>query len=153
MADFIEIATGESIRVDFADFAVEVCRRDVDADGGLTIGLAHTSEGEDQDLIRFDVFRDDPHYHAPATDPKPIKLDTQSFEESLEFVLRCLERRLPELLCRADFPDLAAQIDPSEMAGIAARVRTAAASAPEPSSTQRIELTPAMRALLDESAS
>ena len=150
MAEFITISTGDPVHVDFAGFRASVRRRDVGEDGGFSIELLGPEEGARQELLRFDVFRNDPHYHVPASNPKQINMTAQSPEESLGFVLDCFAKRLPELLREASFPELAAQVDPNGMGAVAERVRIATSEAPEPSSTQRVELTPEIRKLLGQ---
>ncbi len=148
MADFIEISTGEPVHVDFAGFRVSIRRREVGRDGGLSIELTGPGDEEREELLRFDVFRQDPHYHVPAGNPKPESMGTDTPEASLRFVSDCLEHRLPELLRRASHPELAEKVDVGAMADVAARVRAGAAEAPEPTETRRFELTPEIKAQL-----
>ena len=145
VAEYIEIAAGEPVHVDFSDLRASVRRRDVGEDGGLSIELYGPGEEPREQLIRFDVFRRDPHYHVPSSDPKQIDMQRGPLEQSLEFAFDCLERRLPELLREARYPEFAEKIDPAQMPEIAARVRSAVAGAPEPTQFQRIELTPEIR--------
>lgn len=146
MAPHLEIRVGEPVHVDVAlrsgRLRASVRRREVGDDGGLSLELSGGVEGEPEELLRFDLFRREPHYHVPASSA-PIGLDPAREGEPLEFALACLRERLPELLERAGFAALArslAATDRSELAAFAERVRAATESAPEPSSSQRIEL-------------
>ena len=150
MTEYIEIAAGEPVHVDFAGLRASVRRRDVGEDGGVSIELYGPGEEPREQLVRFDVFRRDPHYHVPSSDPKQIDMERGPFERSLEFALDSLERRLPELLRQARYPEIAEKIDPARMPEVAARVRSAAAAAPEPTQVQRIELTPEIRKALGQ---
>ena len=145
MAEFIEIAAGEPLHVDFSGLRASVRRRDVGEDGGVSIELYGPGEEPREQLIRFDVFRQDPHYHVPSSDPKQIDMQRGPFEKSLEFAIGCLEKRLPDLLREARYPEIAASVDAAQMPEVAARVRAAAGDAPEPTQVQRIELTPEVR--------
>lgn len=150
MAEYIEISTGEPVHVDFSVFRVSVRRREVGEDGGLSVELMGPDADPREELIRFDLFRKDPHYHVPASERKPTQLDGMTPEQSLGFALDCIEKKLPELLREADYAALAGQIDPAEMAAVAGRVRTAAQRAPEPTDTKRIEITPEVRKALGQ---
>lgn len=141
MPEYIEIKTGESIQIDFDGFRASVCRRDVGEDGGYSIELQGPAE-EREVLLRWDVFRKDPHYHVPASEAKQINIDSNSPEESLDFVIDCFATQLPAMLKRAEYADFSEKVDQSRMPGIAAEVRKATTRAPEPSSTRRFELTP-----------
>jgi hypothetical protein len=146
----LEIRVGEPVELD-AELAsgrlrVRVRRREVGDDGGVSIELAGATGGEPTELLRFDLFRRDPHYHVPASDPAQIDLDPARDGEPLEFALTCIRERLRELLDRAKSPELARAVEASAasaLADLAERVRAAVTSAPEPSSSYRIELDPA----------
>src|SRR5262245_16336442 len=110
MPEYLEIRVGEPVEVD-AELAsgrlrVRVRRREVGGDGGVSIELSGAVRGEPTELLRFDLFRRDPHYHVPASDPAQIDLDAARDGEPLEFALACIRQRLPELLGRADQPEL-----------------------------------------------
>jgi hypothetical protein len=149
MPDYIEISTGDSVHVDFDGFRTSICRRDVDQDGGFSVELQGPGE-EREPLLRWDIFRKDPHYHVPASERKQIGIDTNSPEESLDFLIACFASRLPELLRQGAYPELAEKVDQSQMARVAEEVRKLTLRVPEPSSTQRIELTPEIRKLIGQ---
>jgi hypothetical protein len=147
MPSYLEIRVGEPVQVDAelrpARLRASVRRREVGDDGGHSIELSGALGGEPAELLRFDLFRRDPHYHVPAGDPAQIDVDRARDGEPLEFALACLRERLPALLERAKFPELAealVEVPPAALAAFADRVRDAVKSAPEPSSSYRIEL-------------
>src|SRR5262245_53347681 len=149
----IEIRIGEPVEVEMelrpGLLRATVRRREVGEDGGVTIEISGALGSEPEELLRFDLFRRDPHYHVPASDPAQIDLDPARDGAPLEFALACLGDRLPALLERAKFPELARAADaasPSALRTFAERVRQAVTSAPEPSSSFRVELPPGTRA-------
>ncbi len=94
MPAYLEIHVGEPVEVD-ADLRpgrlrVSVRRREVGDDGGFTLELSGAVAGEPAELLRFDLFRRDPHYHVPASNPAPIDLDPARDGEPLEFAIACL---------------------------------------------------------------
>jgi len=150
MPAYLEIHVGEPVEVDAelrpGRLRVSVRRREVGDDGGFTLELSGAVAGEPAELLRFDLFRKDPHYHVPASNPTQIDLDPARDGEPLDFALACIRERLPELLARAKYPELARSVEASgasALADLASRVREAVKSAPEPSSSYRIELPPA----------
>lgn len=99
-------------------------------------------------LIRFDLFRDDPHYHLPATNQAQLDIPRGSIEQSLAFAYHSLQTDLPNLLARADFPDVALGIKVDNMPAVLERIQEAVAQAPEPNETNRYELTPQLKKAL-----
>src|SRR5262245_56011343 len=146
MPEYLEIHVGEPVDVD-AELAsgrlrVRVRRREVGGDGGVSIELSGATRGEPAELLRFDLFRRDPHYHVPASAAQ-IDLDAARDGDPLEFALACIRQGLPELLGRANQPELARSVEATAsaaLAELASRVRDAVQSAPEPSSSYRVEL-------------
>ncbi len=148
MAEYVEIGAGEPIEVAAGDLQLRVLKRTVDTDGGVSIEICGPVEGESQQLIRFDLFREDPHYHVPSSEPKPIRLEGKSAEEALDFALGCIRERLPELLEQAGYPQLEGAASPEQRVEAAQRVAEAVRAAPEPTEVQRIEITPEVRRAL-----
>lgn len=147
MAEFIEIATGSPVEVPCGPLVFRIRRREVGEDGGLSIELHRTGDSENTEILRFDLFRKDPHYHVPAGTSTPTgHIDPSS--DSLEYALNRLGRELPDMLRAADAADQADPVEALAMGPVIAQLRTAAASAPEPSEVRRIELTPEIRKLV-----
>jgi hypothetical protein len=149
MAPSLEVRIGEPVELEAELYPgrLRVCvrRREVGDDGGVSVELLGALEGEPVELLRFDLFRREPHYHVPASNPTQIALDPARDGDLLEFALTCVRERLPELLARAEFPELArgvAALPPAALADLAERLRAAVRAAPEPSSSYQIELPP-----------
>jgi hypothetical protein len=149
----LEIRKGEPVEVDFAcgprSLRFSICRRDVGDDGGHTVALVGPLGGarpgaeeavEPPEILRFDLFRRDPHYHVPSSEPKQIDIDRARDGDAVEFALAAIGTRLGDLIDRAGHSELAASLDPASLAGLAERVRAAVAAAPEPTTSYWIEL-------------
>jgi len=68
----LEIRKGADSALDLAGLRFVACRREIEGiDGGVTLYLRATVEGEECDLLRFDFFRKKPHYHVPAENAWP----------------------------------------------------------------------------------
>ena len=145
MTEYVEIGAGEAIEVEAGDLQLRVRKRRVDADGGVSIEVCGRVEGESTELIRFDLFRGDPHYHVPSSEPKPIRLEGKSPEEAMDFALGCIRERLPELLEQAGFPQLGDSTSAEQRERAAELVSEASQRAAEPTEVQRIEITPEVR--------
>jgi hypothetical protein len=147
MPEFIEIATGEPIEVPCGPLCFRLRRREVGDDGGLSIELYGTRGGEESELLRFDLFRNDPHYHVPASTGKPTgRIDPE--RDALAWTLGRIEHDLPSLLREADAAEHASAIEGLVMAPIIGRLTEAAERAPDPSERRRVELTPHVRELI-----
>ena len=146
--EWITISTGEAVRVECPPLYFCVRRREVGADGGLSLELYGPREDADaEELIRFDLFRDDPHYHGPASEPKPVSLSVPAASTPLDTALAQLSGRLPELLVDAGHAR-DAQAAHAAPADLAERLRDACERAPEPVDSKRFPLNAQMRILL-----
>ena len=93
-------------------FLVET--REAGGDGGPSIQVRASLEGRDVQLLRFDCFRQQPHYHyEPDGADVQYELDPTVIEDSLSWVLIQLESKLGQMLVRAGYEPLAQGLDPS----------------------------------------
>lgn len=153
MAEFIEIATGEAVEVNVPLAPSErrlffrVLRREIGPDGGLSLELHGGLDNDTSEFLRFDLFRDDPHFHIPATRTEPTGHLEPNGTHS-ELVAGVVARARTEL---ADWLRTAGEAETAEALGnppykeVAKRLADAAAAAPEPVKRIRVELTPALR--------
>ena len=147
MADFIEISAGEPVEVPCGPLVFRIRRREVGDDGGISIELCGPRDGQEAELLRFDLFRNDPHYHVPAGPAQPTgHIDPSS--DSLSYALDRVANELPAMLRQSDALEHAKSVEALVMAPVVAQLREAAAQAPEPSETHQIELTPEIRKLV-----
>src|SRR5262245_17160565 len=137
------VRIGEPVEVELAGVRASVRRREVGPDGGHSLELSGPVAGERAELLRFDLFRQGPHYHVPASNPKQIDLDPARDGDPLDFVVACVRDRLAPLLEQAAFPELARAVaaqPPAALAAFAERVRAAVKDAPGPSQSYEIEV-------------
>jgi len=147
MAEFIEIAVGEPLEVPCGALCFRLRRREVGADGGLSLELHGTRDGEETELLRFDLFRQDPHFHIPAGPPKPTgHLDPKA--DSLAFALGRIGTEFTTLLEEAGAAYHLASIEGVSMISIVEQLKIAANEAPAPTESRKIELTAEVRELL-----
>jgi hypothetical protein len=158
MAEFIEIATGEAVEVEVpladagARLFFRVLRREIGPDGGLSLELhggAQDAAGETGELLRFDLFRDDPHFHIPATRTEPTgHIERESDVDHAQLVAKVVARaevELAEWLRDAGQALLANELGAPPYSQVRNALQDAVAAAPEPVKRIRVELTPAIR--------
>ncbi len=87
--------------------------RTVGPDGGAAIHLLADVADQEIELIAFDCFRLNPHYHyGPRYKNERIFLDTTLVPDALEWVLdQFKEGKLPKMIERAGYPTIAAALD------------------------------------------
>lgn len=147
MPEFIDIAVGEPLEVRCGPLCFRLRRREVGADGGLSLELHGTRKGEEDELLRFDLFRDDPHFHIPAGTAKPTgRIDPQS--DALAYALGRIRNEFPAMLHEAGASEHLAAIEALVLDPIIEELQAAAAAAPAPTESRRIELTPEVRELV-----
>ena len=90
--------------------------RDMMSDQGLCVHALADVDGEEVELLRFDCFDHVPHYHyGPQKGNERLMLDKTTGGDPLDWTLLQLRTRMLELLQRAGYDDLAANIDTSEL--------------------------------------
>lgn len=78
-----------------------------------------------QEHLRFDCFREDPHYHYVGWARKSnevLHLDPVADGDPLTWALDRIRTRLPQMLERAGVPELAKQVDPAEIERVMPRI-------------------------------
>lgn len=138
----------EELRVGGLRFVA--CRREVDTiDGGVTLYVwDDPAEGEARELLRLDLFRDRPHYHAPAENPQETKIDAS---DSRAWGIEALTQRAATLLQEGGFDDVASRIDASALAEAGAGFRALFAGLSEPTERSTFEVPAATLAALGRS--
>ncbi len=99
-------------------------------DRGVAIHVCANQDGEERELLRFDCFLEDPHYHYiswRAHTNEMLHMDPVAMGDPVEFALESIERRLPALLMRAGAADVADLIDRAAVADVLPQVRAEAA--------------------------
>ncbi len=86
--------------------------RDLLSDQGLCIHVLGEDEGNEVELLRFDCFDHQPHYHyGPEKRNERLMLDKTTEGDSLAWTLSQIANKLPEMVRRAGYDDLAGEIE------------------------------------------
>jgi hypothetical protein len=86
--------------------------RDLLSDQGVCVHALAEVDGEEVELLRFDCFDHAPHYHyGPEKRNERLMLDKTTEGDSLDWTMRQLRTRLPEMLDRAGYAELASDLD------------------------------------------
>ena len=106
----LEIRKGADSRLEVGGLRFVACRREVDViDGGITLYVHSALPGDERELLRFDLFRNRPHYHAPAANDKETKIAAAS--DVTEWGIEQLTARAAELVREGGFHELPSRLD------------------------------------------
>ena len=90
--------------------------RDQKSDQGVCIHALGDVDGGQVEILRFDCFDHQPHYHyGPEKGNDRLMLDKTTEGDSLRWTLKQLRERLPDMVRRAGYEELAESIDMSEL--------------------------------------
>ena len=98
-------------------------------DRGVSLHVFGWQEGERRELLRFDCFAEDPHYHYVSWRERSnemIHLDPAADGDPLAWALERIRTRLPPMLARAGAPELAERIDALALEEVMPRLTEAA---------------------------
>jgi hypothetical protein len=90
---------------------------------GATLRVSGRVDGQWEELLRFDDFVEQPHYHVPASGDA-IMFD-RTLGDPLAFYVEQLRDHLGELLAEAGYAGVAADVDLRAVSEGAERIRTA----------------------------
>ena len=83
-------------------------------DQGVCIQVVGDVAGQEKELLRFDCFDQNPHYHyAPGERNERHPVDKTTAGNPVGWALKQLRTRLPEMLRHAGYEDVANRLDPS----------------------------------------
>jgi len=98
-------------------------------DRGVSIHVFGEQGGRRRELLRFDCFDEDPHYHYVCWDPpsnEMLHLDPVADGDPLAWALDRIRNRLGPMLVRAGAADVAARLDPRRLDEALPRIAEAA---------------------------
>jgi hypothetical protein len=98
-------------------------------DRGVSLHVFAEQDGEWRELLRFDCFVEDPHYHYLSWRERAnemIQLDPVADGDPLAWALERIHSRLPQMLERAGAADVARRIDFAALEAALPRVTEAA---------------------------
>ena len=100
----------EQIAVGGVELRIE--NRRVGQDGGPSMRVMGEVEGEQVQLLRFDMFEKRPHYHyAPDGENTEFTLDPLTHDDGIGWVVTQLRDKLPALIKKAGYDTLAESVD------------------------------------------
>lgn len=104
----------ETMVVGLLEFSME--NRAAGPDGGPSMRVCSVVEGHLVELLRFDMFLKEPHYHYdPAGADLRYHLDPIIYTDTVGWVIEQLRQRLPEMVTQAGQPSISDTIDVAEV--------------------------------------
>ena len=111
-------------------------RKGLMPDQGLCLQVYGEIEGKDTEILRFDCFDQIPHYHyGPENHNIRLNMDKTTAGNPLDWTLDNLRNRLPAMVQRAGYDELAANLEADPVSK--AKLDTVEATARELSSRER----------------
>lgn len=120
MSDVTE-GVSEPIEIDVDELRFSASFR---APAGATLRVSAQTEGRWQEVLRFDDFVEQPHFHVPAS-ANPTMVDREVEGVPLEFFLAQLRDHLREMLAQGGFSEILEKVDVDAVAGNVDRIRQA----------------------------
>ena len=104
---------------------LRVDNRDIGADGGPSVRVYGEADGENIQLLRFDCFRKDPHYHYdPSGKNDQRSLDKESVPDSVAWTIEQLGQNLVEMIHKAGYASVAEQVDQTAVTQVLSEVES-----------------------------
>jgi len=98
-------------------------------DRGVSLHVFAEVAGKRQEVLRFDCFQEDPHYHYvcwEARSNEMLHVDPVADGDPLAWALERIRTRLPQMLERAGAGEAAGRVDPRRVDAVLPRVAEAA---------------------------
>lgn len=136
----LEIRKGPDSEVAAGGLRFVACRREVgEIDGGITLYVWGREEGADEDveILRLDLFRARPHYHAPAEREQETAIEAA---DAIEWGIEALTERAPALADEAGYGGLGAGLDGEALRGAKPLLRDLFARLEEPNEISYFEI-------------
>jgi hypothetical protein len=140
MKQKIRIALGEKQTLEVGGLEIEVLRREVGDDAGTSIEFFGEVAGQRTQVLRFDCFRLDPHYHMPPSAPGQLAIEPAKVGDPIEWALACTRERVPEMVRAGGYADLADKLDAAALRAGVERVRAMVEHAPAPDPAKAFEI-------------
>ena len=107
---------GVELRVDDRNFG---------SDGGPSVRVYGEADGKDIQLLRFDCFRKDPHYHYdPSGKNDQRHLDKERVPDSIAWTIEQLRQNLVEMIQTAGYGSVAENVDQAAVAQVLPEVES-----------------------------
>ena len=110
---------------DVGGVELHVDQRNLGADGGPSVRVYGEADGENVQLLRFDCFRKDPHYHYdPSGKNDQRHLDKASVPDSVAWTIEQLGQNLVEMIQTAGYGSVAVRVDQAAVAQVLPEVES-----------------------------
>lgn len=117
------------------------CRREVDViDGGITLYVWSAPPEDQSELLRFDFFRNRPHYHSPADNQAEVAIDRAGHTDAEAWGIKALTQNAAELVSHAGFDRVAAGLDLDVLSSAGPELEALFESLDEPTETSHFEV-------------
>ena len=104
---------------------LHVDERNFGSDGGPSVRVYGEADGKDIQLLRFDCFRKDPHYHYdPSGKNDQRHLDKASVPDSVAWTIEQLRENLVEMIHTAGYNSVADNVDQAAVAQVLPEVES-----------------------------
>lgn len=104
---------------------LHVDERNFGSDGGPSVRVYGEVDGKDIQLLRFDCFRKDPHYHYdPSGKNDQRHLDKASVPDSIAWTIEQLGQNLVEMIQTAGYGSVADTVDQAAVAQVLPEVES-----------------------------
>jgi hypothetical protein len=111
--------------------------RTLDEDGGPSLQVWATVGAREVQLLRFDMFRQAPHYHfAPDGRDQRVDLDPEEVGDGVAWTIDLLRREFPQLVAKAGYVDALAAIDTKALVEALPNIETLWRAQSEPVATR-----------------
>ncbi len=104
---------------------LRVDQRSLGADGGPSVRVYGEADGKNIQILRFDCFRKDPHYHYdPSGKNDQRHLDKASFPDPVAWTIEQLGGNLATLIRTAGYDSVADRVDQAAVAHVLPEVES-----------------------------
>jgi len=104
---------------------LRVDERNFGSDGGPSVRVYGEADSKDIQLLRFDCFRKDPHYHYdPSGKNDQRHLDKASVPDSIAWTIEQLGQNLVEMIHTAGYRSVADNVDQAAVAQVLPEVES-----------------------------
>ncbi|MFQ5903145.1 MAG: hypothetical protein ACE5JO_05585 [Candidatus Binatia bacterium] len=113
----------DELILDNRGIQVHVEYRHVGGDEGWTFHVYGIEKRNEVELLRFDCFKRNPHYHYdPSGKNEEHDMDKEKIPEPLGWVMTQLKTQLPAMIEHAGYGDIARAVDQNAMAQTLAKL-------------------------------
>ena len=110
---------------DVGGIELHVDQRNFGSDGGPSVRVYGEADGENIQLLRFDCFRKDPHYHYdPSGKNDQRHLDKERVADSVAWTIEQLGQNLVEMIHTAGYGSVAESVDQAAVAQVLPEVES-----------------------------